>query len=109
MSTNLHLQPTVGALITETTDSNPIRKVKVTSETRDADFHSSFVKLHYAYGGGGTESMQVSFDDIDMVVDALLEHQAARKGRLEEAATIGEVKKRREKYRAKFEERRAKK
>ncbi|WNN94115.1 hypothetical protein SEA_FREGLEY_90 [Microbacterium phage Fregley] len=109
MSTNLRLQPTVGALITEISGSNPIRQAKVISETKDAEFHTSFVKLRYSYGGGGSGEVTISFDDIDMVVDALLEHQAARKGRLEEAATIGEVKKRREKYRAKFEERRAKK
>lgn len=107
MGTNLILQPTDGRLVTEMQAPNPVRKVRVASETRDADFSSIFIDLHYAYGGGG-DHVRIAFDDIDMVVDALLEHQAARTRRLEQAVTIGEGQRRREKLRQRFMERRKK-
>lgn len=105
MGTDLHLQPTEGKLITNKSATNPVRGVRVVSATKDTEFSSSFIDLHYAYGGGSGGTLGISFDDIDMVVDALLEHQAARKGRLEQALTIGEAEKRRLKYRAAFMDR----
>lgn len=108
MGTDLHLQPTEGKLITRGSGVNPVREVRVVSATKDTKFSSTFVDLHYAYGGGSGGQLSISFDDIDMVIDALLEHQAARAGRLEKAITIGEAEKRREKFRRAFMERRKK-
>ena len=108
MSTGLHLEPTEGKLITKSTGTSPVRDVRVVSHTKNSSFSSSFIDLQYYYGGGSLAQLSISFDDIDMVVDALLEHQAARQGRLEKAVTIGEGEARREKYRRKFMERRRK-
>lgn len=107
MGTNLILQPTDGKLVTEVAASSPVRKVRVSSDTKDAEFKSDFIELSYSYGAR-SEHLGMSFVDIDMVVDALLEHQAARKGRIEQAITIEEGQRRREKLRQRFMERRKK-
>lgn len=109
MGTDLHLQPTEGKLVTKSKASNPIRAVEVVSKTKDKDFSGYFVQLAYSYGTHDCRAfLDISFNDIDMVVDALLEHQAARKGRLLQGVTIGEVEERHAKYRAAFMERRGK-
>ncbi len=107
MGTDLVLQPTEGVLVTESKRANPQRGVKVTSKTRDAEFSEAFVDVSYTYGSGHG-SLALLFDDIDLMIDVLLEHQAAREGRLEQATTIAEAEARRDKFRARFMERQAK-
>ena len=106
MSTDLQLQPTEGKLITQLSGVAPYRQVKITSQTRDEQFSSIFVGVNYSYAGGGIDTIEIAFTDIDMVVDALLEHQAAREGRLENAPTIGEAEVQRARLRREFMERR---
>jgi len=106
MSTELSLEPTVGKLVTKMSAVSPVRSVKVTSQTKNESFPSSFIDVQYAYGGGNPGVLGISFEDIDMVIDALLEHQAARQGRLDEPITIGEAAEKREELRIAFMKRR---
>ncbi|QUE25630.1 hypothetical protein SEA_SADLAD_84 [Microbacterium phage SadLad] len=102
MSTTLDLRPTEGTLTTKAQAVQPQRLVTVASETRDSTFPSNFATLSYAYAGGSGSSISILFTDIDMVVDALLEHQAARTNRLTEAITLDDITKRRNDLRAAF-------
>jgi len=106
MSTNLKLQPIIGMLVTRLDGVAPAREVVVTSATKDEAFSSDCIQVAHTYAHGKTGTITIPFDDIDMVVDALLEHQAAREGHQDDAILVGEVEVWRAKLRREFMERR---
>jgi hypothetical protein len=98
MSTSESIDKVTGKMVTTIDGFSPASFARVTSVTEDGALGSA-MEVAMKYGDNTRTLKLMDVREADRLVDALLEHVAARAGRLDPAITIGEIEARRNKLR----------